>query len=95
MDVRYYLDPDTNQPHIFGHGVTEAEVEYVIRHPGEDRPGDDDSRHSLGQTESGRYLRVIYVPDPGGDGVFVVTAYDLRGMQLQAYRRRRRRRGKR
>ena len=92
MDVRYHHDPDTAQPHIYGHGVTEAEVEFVLRHPGEDQPGRDDSRHALGQTEAGRYLRVIYVPDEVGDGVFVVTAFELRGKPLQAHRRRRRRR---
>ena len=95
MDVRYYFDPDTGQPHICGHGVTETEVEYVLRHPGEDRPDRDDSRHALGQTQDGRYLRVIYVPGPGSDSVFVVTAYELRGKPLQAYRRRRGRRRRR
>jgi hypothetical protein len=63
MDVRYFEDPETGEPHIYEHGVTEAEVEYVLRHPGEDRPESDDSRHVLGQTAAGRYLRVIYVPD--------------------------------
>ncbi len=91
MDVRYHIDPDTGLPHVAGHGVTEAEVEHVLRNPGDDRPGRDDSRHALGQTAAGRYLRVVYVPDVVGDGVFVVTAYDLTGKQLKAYRRRRRR----
>lgn len=94
MDVRYYNDPETGEPHIYEHGITEDEVEYVLRHAGEDRPGRDDSRHALGQTVAGRYLRVIYVLDPGADGVFVVTAYELRGKPLQAYRRRCRRRGR-
>ena len=94
MAVRYHLDPDTGQPHIYGHGVTEDEVEDVLSHPGEDRPGSDDSRHALGQTAAGRYLRVIYVPDEGADSVFVVTAYELRGQPLQAYRRRNKRRRK-
>ena len=92
MEIRFYEDPDTGLPHIYGHGVTEAEVDYVLRHPGEDRPGSDDSRHALGQTDAGRYLRVIYVPDKDADGVFVVTAYELRGKPLKAYRKRRRRR---
>ena len=91
MDFRYHIDPDTNLPHIYGHGVTEAEAEYVLRHPGEDRAGRDRSRHALGQTAAGRYLHVIYVPDDDGDGIFVVTAYEIRGKPLQAYRRRRRR----
>jgi hypothetical protein len=95
VDIRYFIDPDTGQPHIFGHGVVEAEIEYILRHPGEDRPGRGESRHALGQTRAGRYLRVIYVPDTGADSVFVVTAFELRGKALQAYRRRRRRRRRR
>jgi hypothetical protein len=91
MDVRFHHDPDTGLPHISNHGVTEAEAEYVLQHPGQDRPGRDGSRHALGQTAAGRYLRVIYVPDEQGDGVFVVTAWELRGKERRAYRRRRHR----
>ena len=94
MEIRYYLDPDTGLPHIHGHGVTEAEVEWILAHPGEDGPCSGSSRQALGQTAAGRYLRVIYVPDEEGDGVFVVTAYPLAGKQLKAFRRRRRRRGR-
>lgn len=94
MEVRYYLDPDTGEPHIHNHGVSEEEVEYVLRHPGEDLPGREDSRQALGQTAGGRYLRVVYVPDPEPDSVFVITAFELRGKPLAAFRRRRRRRGK-
>ncbi len=32
------------------------------------------SRQAIGQTEGGRYVRVVYVPDEEGDDVFVVTA---------------------
>jgi hypothetical protein len=63
MDFRYHIDPDTDLPHIYGHGVTEDEAEYVLRNPGEDRAGRDGSRHALGQTMAGRYLHVIYVPE--------------------------------
>ena len=55
---------------------------------GEDRPGTKDSRIAIGQTDSGRYLRVIYVRDPNPDSVFVITAYELHGKPLKAYRRR-------
>ena len=44
--------------------------------------------------DRGRFLRVVYVPDQVGDGVFVVTAYPLAGRQLKAFRRRKRRRGR-
>jgi len=67
--------------------VDEREVTDVLDKPGEDRAGWDGSRVALGQTASGRYLKVIYVPEP--DGVFVITAYDLIGKPLLAYRRRR------
>ncbi len=76
MKVRYYIDPESGQPHIYKHEVDEFEVEEVLPRPGEDRPGQEDSRVAIGQTEAGRYLRVIYVPEPGG--VFVITAYELR-----------------
>jgi hypothetical protein len=92
VDVRYYLDPETGQPHIYNHGVTEAEVEWILARPGEDGPSSGESRQCTGQTSAGRYLRIIYVPDPDGDGVFVVTAYPLTGKPLKAYRRRKRRR---
>lgn len=54
----------------------------------EDRPGRDGSRIALGQTEAGRYLRVIYVPDPTPRSVFVITAHDLGEKALKALRRR-------
>ena len=92
MQVRYYLDSDTDRPHIWNHGVAEAEVEQILHHAGEDRPGARGARVALGQTESGRYLRVIYVPDAETESVFVITAYELTGKPLMAYRKRRRRR---
>jgi hypothetical protein len=90
MKIRYYLDPETGEPHIYNHRVTELEVEEVLESPGEDRPGREDSRVALGRTRAGRHLRVIYLPEPG-DAIFVITAYDLAGKPLLAYRRRRRR----
>ena len=91
MEIRFYFDPDTELPHIYSHDVREDEVEDVLRRSGEDRPGKNGSRVALGQTRAGRYLRVIYVPDPEPDSVFVITAYELSGKALTAYRRRRRR----
>ncbi|MER3423470.1 MAG: hypothetical protein C4293_09805 [Nitrospiraceae bacterium] len=91
MNVRYYIDPETGQPHLYRHQVDDEGVEDVPRHPGEDRPGREGSRVAIGQTRAGRYLRVIYVPDPEPDSVFVITAYQLTGKPLLAYRRRRRR----
>ncbi|MFI5398096.1 MAG: DUF4258 domain-containing protein [Candidatus Binatia bacterium] len=95
MNVRFYLDPESGEPHIYSHDVEEDEVTDILESPGEDRPGREGSRVAMGQTTAGRYLRVIYVPDPEPDSVFVITAYELRGRPLIAHRRRRRRKGSR
>ena len=91
MDMRFCIDPETSQPHIFEHGVTAAEVREVLVRGGDDFRGRRDSRIRFGQTLAGRYLKVVYVPDEEGDGVFVITAYDLKGKALKAFRRRQRR----
>jgi hypothetical protein len=91
MVVRYYTDSETGRPHIHSHDVDEDEVEDVLARPLEDRPGHDGARVALGQTQDGRCLRVIYVPDPEPTSVFVITAYELGAKALKALRRRRRR----
>ena len=88
MTVRFYVDPATGQPHIYDHSVDEEEVEDVLARPIEDRAGRDGSRIALGQTETGRYLRVVYVPDSTPGSVFVITAYDLGEKARKALRRR-------
>jgi hypothetical protein len=74
MDIRFYLDPDTGQPHIYGHDVTEEEVRQVLLGSGEELPANKGSRMKLGQTAAGRYLQVIFAPDEGSESVFVITA---------------------
>jgi len=93
--IRLYIDPETGAPHIQNHDVDEDEVAEVLANPGEDRAGREGSRVAVGRTRSGRHLRVIYVPDPEPESVFVITAYELAGKSLLAYRRRRKRKGKR
>ncbi|MGI8906094.1 MAG: hypothetical protein ACR2IE_06350 [Candidatus Sumerlaeaceae bacterium] len=60
----------------------------------EDSPGTDESRIRIGQTEAGRYLKVVYTPLRSGDGLFVITAYELVGKALTAFRRRRKKKGR-
>jgi hypothetical protein len=88
MNIRYYIDPLTDLPHIYNHRVSENEVVDILSKPGEDRSGRDGSRVALGQTRAGRYLRVIYVLDPKPKSIFVITAFDLIGKPLIAYKRR-------
>jgi hypothetical protein len=92
VNISFYLDSATGQPHIFHHGVEEEEVEDILANPGEDRPGRDGARVAIGRTAGGRYLKVVYVRDPKPDSIFVITAYELRGKPLRTYRRRLRRR---
>ncbi len=91
MTLRFYIDRETGQPHVYRHNVSEAEVEDILSRPLEDRPGKEGSRVALGQTRGGRYLRIIYVPDAVPDSVFVITAYELGAKAKQTLRRRRRR----
>ena len=91
MRLRFYIDRESGEPHIYGHGIREREVREVLGCPLEDRQGREGSRVALGQTGGGRYIRVVYVPDPEPGSVFVVTAYEIGPKAKHALRRRRRR----
>ena len=91
MELRFWNDPQTGLPHIYAHGVTEEEVRQVFGRPGLDYPEEQSARVRLGQTAAGRHLKVVYVPDRGARSAFVVTAYELHGKGLKAYRRAKRR----
>jgi hypothetical protein len=90
MTIRFYMDPETDMPHISNHAVSEEEVVYVLVHPWEDRPGKKGARVACGPTGSGRFIRVVYIIDDEGD-IFVITAYDIKGKALKSLKRRRRR----
>ncbi len=87
MNIRFYFDEELGTLHIFKHDITEYEVENVLINPGEDRKGKEGSRVAIGQTSSGRYIKIIYVPEP--NSIFVITAYELTGKPLSAYKKRR------
>lgn len=94
MRLEFYIDPETGLPHIYDHGVREYEVQDVLDDPGDvtrDRRG---LRIAIGQTRGGRYLQVIYRFDPTTGVAFVITAYEPNNSTLDAFRRRRRRRGR-
>ncbi|MEK7865141.1 MAG: DUF4258 domain-containing protein [Planctomycetota bacterium] len=92
MEIRFYLDPESGIPHIWGHGVDEDEVRDVLQGPIEDRDGYDGARVAIGRTRNGRDLRVVYVIDTEPLSIFVITAYPLVGKALKAFKRRQRKR---
>jgi hypothetical protein len=85
MNFRFYIDPETGDPHIFCHRVSEEEVIEIFLSPSVETPGRDGARLIVGRTEEGRFLRVVYVRDPEPDSYFVITAYDLTGRQLRDF----------
>ena len=94
LNLRFYKDPEAGLPHIYKHDISEDEVEDILLHPGEDRAGREGSRVAIGKTAHGRYLRIIYVPDVLLKGDFIITAYELTGKPLTAFRKRLRKKGK-
>lgn len=56
------------------------------------RVEDEEAVEPPSLSNGGRYLKVIYSQDDDGEGIFVITAYDLPRRQLRALQRRLRRR---
>ena len=52
MKIRHFTDPEAGLPQIYRHDVTEADVDYILRRPLEDRPGREGSRVAVGRTET-------------------------------------------
>lgn len=88
MRLRFYFDPATGLPHIYGHGVSGREVREALAGAGEDRAGTEGSRVAIGQTRAGRHVKIIYKADPEVEGLFIITAFELTGKPLASYRRR-------
>jgi len=93
MKIRFYIDPITKEPHIYKHNIYENDVIDILSHPGEDRKGKNNSRVAIGRTQTVRYIRVIYVYVSIPESIFVITAYEIKGKTLAAYKRRKKKRG--
>jgi hypothetical protein len=90
MQIEFYVDPVTQQLHIYNHNVSEQEVfEVLIEGNPLRTKGRGNTRIAFGQTLEGRYLAVVYAPK-NNRTYFVITAYELDGKPLAAFRRRRR-----
>ena len=71
------MDPEAGEPHFVHHGVSEEDVRDVLAGPLEDRPGHEGARTALGMSGEGRYIRVVYGPDPKPDSLFAITAHEI------------------
>ena len=87
MNVRFNRNPD-GEPHIHDHHVEAFEVLEALDDSLECISGRGDTTIVIGRTRSGRVLKVIHAPSRDGDGIFVVTAYDLPARQVRALKRR-------
>lgn len=43
-NIRFYIDSETDQPHIYGHHVTEDEAAEILLNASEDRHGEEGAR---------------------------------------------------
>jgi hypothetical protein len=91
VEIRFYLNPRTGEPHILDHGLTEIEVQDVLDGPAEIRPARDGAMSALGRTRNGRLLRVIYRFETTTDSYLVITAFEPGPAAARAFRRRQRR----
>jgi hypothetical protein len=50
VKIRFYIDPETGEPHIYEHGIDEDEVADVLEDPIYDAKAEGTSRSAIGQT---------------------------------------------
>jgi hypothetical protein len=87
VNVRFHKNAD-GEPHIHDHHVAVSEVLEALDDTLESASGGADTTVVIGRTRGGRVLKVIHAPSRDGDGIFVVTAYDLPAKQVRALKRR-------
>lgn len=92
MEIRFNKDRESGLAHCYSqHDVSEREVIQLLRRPGDLFRRGDGTLVAEGQTNAGRYVRVVYREHADYGYTFVITAYELKGNAKHAYRRRHRR----
>ncbi len=76
---------DDNIEHIADHGVEPYEAEEVITNKPRLKRIGDDKYFAYGQTDSGRYLLVVYAPK-ARRCIRIVTARDMTPTEKKAFR---------
>lgn len=77
MNFRFYIDPETNAPHIYKHSVREQEIiDFFTEQSYFENIRSDSSYEAIGRLATGRHLRVAYRRSITNE-IFVITAYDI------------------
>ncbi|MEX1104092.1 MAG: DUF4258 domain-containing protein [Dehalococcoidia bacterium] len=87
MKYEFHLDPETGEPHLATHGVSEQEALDVLEEAELVLKGSGETMVAHGQTRDGRWLRVVYVERPPGN-LRIITAYTPGPKAIRAIRRR-------
>lgn len=66
MYVRFHIDRTTGEPHIYEHNVAESEALEILRTSTDRGGARDGAMQAIGPTSQGRFLNVVYAPEPGG-----------------------------
>ena len=76
MTLKFYIDLETGEPHFQNHGVSEEEVRQILAHPGLVLKGGRNSPFgAMGQTTSGRYLKIWSTPRAERSAVFSLSLH--------------------
>ena len=95
MRLEFYTDPETGEPHIYGHDVREEGGAQVLIGDGLRWRASDGKIVVVGKTDGGRFLQVVLVEGKTSrSAIFVITAYPPKEELIAAYRRRMKKKGK-
>jgi len=82
LKLKFYIDTETNEPHIYKHEISEAEiVEFFQEIKYLERKRNDKSYEAFGRIHSNRFLHVVYRKE-AADVFFIITAYDIEDKEL-------------
>ena len=82
VKINFYNDPDTGEPHIFKHNVTEKEIfDFFSTSSYFEFKRRDISFEAFGNLKNGRFLQVAYRKENDGS-IFVITAYDIEDKEM-------------
>lgn len=86
QEYEFWWD-ESNTDHIANHGIEPFEAEEVLANQAWVRRADGDKYLAYGQTNSGRYLLVVFARKPNAR-LRVVTARDMTSAEKRRYRER-------